>query len=274
MIRTAAVNLDCYNAEKVLNANPDLYRVCDIAVAQDPGVAISAADREQYKKICDLLELKSHRHARYLNMAHARVRDVKEVFPDNAVPTASLSDDYFIAGSMGQPTILRPGVVIRRYDLSDDKKRARLADVFAKAYHEHPLSDFNLDGCCVPELVFSALPWRFAQTCDFLSKVRMRLPIKPTFGQSGGCELGINLAGQLHDLLPKHIDGIAGAGVSYVVFEQVAKQYDDQHLWQCVRNASRLLQASVLPILCVNPATPEDALCRKVCEATGAALAI
>lgn len=274
MIREAAVNLDCYNAQKVLNAHPDLYRVCDIAVAQVNGVAITPADREQYTKICDLLALKGHRHARYLNMAHARVRNVKEVFPDNALPASALSDDYFIPGSMGQPEILRPGVVIRRYDLSDDKKRARLADTFIKAFHEHPLSDFNLDGCCVPELVFSALPWRFAATCDFLAKLRQRLPTKPNPGESGGCELGVNLSGALHDLTVKHIDSLIAAGVSYVVFEQVSKEYGDKQLWQCVRNASRFLQANVLPICCVPAATPEDALCRKVCEATGAAMAV
>lgn len=257
MIRYIAGNLDAYVLARKLADYPTIERVSDMAVGQRPGVPIGQADKDKYDWACDTLAGKHIRHGRYINSQHAVVSNSSEKWPTNALPERHFDSSMYL----GLPSELRPGVIVRRYSYQSEANRSRLADALIIEHAKFPSCDLYLDGVTVPELVDSAVPWRFVQVCDFLMKVRQRL--------NPDQDLGINLAGALCDMTNRHLDLLINSGVALVTFERAGTV---TNAWRVARTCGKLLLSNVLPVFDVRE--DERAACERISDVVGAGIAV
>lgn len=256
-IRLVGGNVDAYT----LFVDPARYahieRVSDLAVGQANRVPINIADKAKYDAARADLKRRNIRDGRYVNSQHAVESNTWDVWPINALPASSFQDSMFFGASYE----LRPGIIVRRYNLAPEANRAHLADMLCAEAAKFPDRDLYLDGVVVPELVDSSVTWKFAQVCNLLAHVRMRF--------DPDHELGINLSGATADLTLTHLQHIVDSGAKLVTFEKSGVLDNPRAVYQA---CGYLLKRGALPVFDVG--TSEVDACRAICENIGAATAV
>lgn len=257
MIRYVAGNLHPNLLLRKLADFPTIERVSDMSFTQTIGVPISNSDKDKYNWAHGELLRRNISDGRYINSQHAVVANTQHVWPINALHETLFDDAMYF----GPPNELRPGVIVRRYNLAPEVNRTRLADALCIEHSKFPNRDLYLDGVVVPELVDSHVPWKFLQICDLLMKVRQRLSIED--------QLSINLSGELADLSWRQLNLLVDAGVKSITFERAGTT---NHARRAAQAAGRLLLSDVLPVFDVK--MDETIACQTICEVVGAAMAV
>lgn len=283
MIRKVGGNVDAWNWIGHPERYVDVQRVSDLAVTQVPGKPITDEDKRKYEAAIADMKRRGIRWGRYINSQGARVGQApKAVWPNNMIDVAGIPDECFY-GPPASYSANHPDDVRRRFRLGcveeriqefarnaaqqvqcdkANQARATIADHIAREANLYPEGDLYLDGVIVPEVVESAVPWRFKQVCDLLSKIRQRIHAE--------MELGINLSGATAELTNSHIEMLVSAGVRLVTFEQSGAV---AYPWKCAQVCGRMLLQGVLPVFDVKD-PHEQTACEAICAAVGAAMAV